>query len=91
MENTANLGLRAIHKIVSEYTERIYAYIEKTQRYTKLRISRYLNNGNFDSFFLYKMGRIKQKNHFTLLSLQHLGPTVYGTRKSSRLLYWNKH
>ncbi len=26
MENTGNLGLFAVHKIVSEYAERIYAY-----------------------------------------------------------------
>ncbi len=30
----------AAHKIVSEYAERINAYMEKTQRYTKLKISR---------------------------------------------------
>jgi hypothetical protein len=35
MDNTVNLGLCAAHKIVSEYAERTYAYIEKTQRYTK--------------------------------------------------------
>ncbi len=29
-----NLGLFAVHKIVSEYAERIYAYTEKTQRDT---------------------------------------------------------
>ncbi len=31
--------LFAVHKIVSEYAERIYAYMEKAQRYTKLRRS----------------------------------------------------
>jgi hypothetical protein len=36
MESTANLGLFAVHKIVSEYAERIYAYMEKTPRATKL-------------------------------------------------------
>jgi hypothetical protein len=36
MENTGNLGLFAVNKIVSEYAERIYAYMEKTQRDTKL-------------------------------------------------------
>jgi len=36
MENTANLELFAVHKIFSEYAERIYAYIEKTSRDTKL-------------------------------------------------------
>jgi hypothetical protein len=28
MENTVNLGLFAAHKIVSEYGERIFAYME---------------------------------------------------------------
>ncbi len=36
MENTANLGLFAVHKVVSEYAERIYAYMEKTPRDKKL-------------------------------------------------------
>jgi hypothetical protein len=40
MESAANLGLFAVHKIVSEYAERIYAYMEKTPRVTKLCISR---------------------------------------------------
>jgi hypothetical protein len=40
MENTVNLGLCAAHKIVSEYAERIYAYMEKKQRYTKLSVYR---------------------------------------------------
>ncbi len=35
-ENTANLWLFAVKKIVSEYSERIYAYIEKTPRDTKV-------------------------------------------------------
>ncbi len=30
----------AAHKIVSEYAERTNAYMEKTPRYTKLKISR---------------------------------------------------
>jgi len=30
MENTANVGLFAVHRIVSKYAERIYAYMEKT-------------------------------------------------------------
>jgi hypothetical protein len=38
MENTASLGLLAVHKSVSKYAERIYAYMEKTQRDTELRI-----------------------------------------------------
>ncbi len=32
MENTANVGLFAVHRIFSKYAERIYAYMEKTQR-----------------------------------------------------------
>jgi len=32
MENRANVGLFAVHRIVSKYAERIYAYIKKTQR-----------------------------------------------------------
>ncbi len=39
MENTAKLGLFAVHKIVSEYAERLYAYMEKKPRATKLCIS----------------------------------------------------
>jgi hypothetical protein len=39
IENTANLELFAVHKIFSEYAERIYAYTEKTPRDTKLCIS----------------------------------------------------
>ena len=39
MESMANLGLFAVNKIVSEYAERIYAYLEKTPRATKLCIS----------------------------------------------------
>jgi hypothetical protein len=35
-ENTENLGLFEVHKILSEYTERISAYMEKTPRDTKL-------------------------------------------------------
>jgi hypothetical protein len=38
MENTANLELFAVDKILSEYAKRIYAYIEKTPRDTKLCI-----------------------------------------------------
>ncbi len=30
IENTANLGLFAVHKVVSEYAERIYAHMERT-------------------------------------------------------------
>jgi hypothetical protein len=32
MENTANVGLFLVHRIDSEYAERIYAQMEKTQR-----------------------------------------------------------
>jgi hypothetical protein len=32
MENTSNLELLAVHRIVSEYAERIYVYMEMTQR-----------------------------------------------------------
>jgi len=32
MENTTNVGLFAVHKIVSEYAERTYAYMENTQK-----------------------------------------------------------
>jgi hypothetical protein len=39
MENMANLGLFAVNKIVSEYADRIYAYMEKKPRDTKLMIS----------------------------------------------------
>ncbi len=66
------LALLAVHKIVSEYAEKIYAYLEKTQRDTKLRISRFVmvqHENLLDLYFLYKMGWIKPKNHFTILSL----------------------
>jgi hypothetical protein len=36
MDNKMNLGLFAVHKIVLEYAERIYAYMEKTPIDTKL-------------------------------------------------------
>ncbi len=39
-KNTANLRLFEANKIVQEYAERIYAYMEMTPRDTKLRISR---------------------------------------------------
>ncbi len=39
MENTANLGLFAVHKVFSEYAERIYAHMERAPRDTKLEIS----------------------------------------------------
>jgi hypothetical protein len=42
MENTANLGLFAVHEIVSKYAERIIAYMEKTPRNTKLCITHLL-------------------------------------------------
>jgi len=53
MENTANVGLFAVHRIVSKYAERIYTYIEKAQRdswhreYAKIHISGN-NNTNFN-------------------------------------------
>jgi hypothetical protein len=43
MENTANLGLLAVNKIVSEYAKRIYAYMAKTPRDTKLLIKKILS------------------------------------------------
>jgi len=42
MENTTNLGFFAVHNIISEYAERIYAYMEKTARDTKLFISQFI-------------------------------------------------
>jgi maltooligosyltrehalose synthase len=39
MENMANLGLFVVTKIVSDYAERIYAYMKKKARAAKLRIS----------------------------------------------------
>jgi hypothetical protein len=39
MENTANLGLFAAHKVVSKYAERIYAHMGRTPRDAKLEIS----------------------------------------------------
>jgi hypothetical protein len=34
-----NLGLFAVHRVVSEYAERIYAHMERTPRDKKLGIS----------------------------------------------------
>jgi hypothetical protein len=51
MENTAKLGLFAVHNIVSEYTETIYACMEKTPRDTKLSFNNNMNL-NFLRFFL---------------------------------------
>ncbi len=50
MENTAKLGLFAVHNIISEYTVRIYVYMEKTQRDTEPRISR-LIAAQYEIFF----------------------------------------
>jgi hypothetical protein len=61
-----------LHKIVSEYAKRIYAYLEKTPRDTKLCISQLIiiRILNFlDSFYLQYMGWINPNNHLTLLSL----------------------
>jgi len=72
MENTANLGLFAVHKIVSEYAETIYAYMEKTPRDTKLWISYLIIiwiKIFYDSFYLHCMEWIKPINRLTLLSL----------------------
>jgi hypothetical protein len=54
MENTVNLRLFAVHKIVLEYAERIYAYIGKTPRDTKLCVSQLIiiQILNFSRFFL---------------------------------------
>jgi hypothetical protein len=71
MKYTANLGQFAVDKIVSEYAERIYAYMEKTQRYIKRGyLGIYWSNMKilFDPLFLWKMGWMKPKNNFTLLS-----------------------
>jgi hypothetical protein len=38
MDNINTASLVAVHKIVLEYAERIYEYMEKTPRDTKLRI-----------------------------------------------------
>ncbi len=57
-----------VHKIVSVYAERIFASMEKTQRYTKLRVSWQImiqHEFFLAPFFLYKMGWIKPKNHYT--------------------------
>jgi hypothetical protein len=70
MESTANLGLFAVHTIVSEYEERIYA--RKWRRRQEPQNSVY-NKTNFnfflDSFYLHYIGWIKPKNYLTLLSL----------------------
>jgi hypothetical protein len=41
------LGLFAVHKIVSEYAARIYTYMEKTPRDTKLCFISAYNTKNF--------------------------------------------
>jgi hypothetical protein len=87
MENTANLGLFAVYIIVSEYTKKIYAYMEKTPRDTKLRISWLVMVRHeivLDSYFLYKMGRIKPKNHFTLYCPFNRSQNLNSTTTTSR-------
>jgi hypothetical protein len=71
MESTANLGLFAVHKIVSEYAERICVHGEDAKSHKTVYISVNINT-NFiflDSFYLHYIGWIKPKNHLTLLSL----------------------
>jgi hypothetical protein len=56
----------------TEYAERIYAYMEKSQGDTKRRISWLLMVRHkifLDPYFRYKTGWIMTKNHYTLLSL----------------------
>jgi hypothetical protein len=67
-----NLGMFVAHRIVSEYAERIYAYIDKTQRDTKLSISRLLmvkHETLCISLISKQDGLDKAKNHFTLRAL----------------------
>jgi len=63
MENTANLELFEVHKIISEYAERIYEYMEKTQRCTLEDIL--VNNVQawnfFRSFFYTRWVGLSQK------------------------------
>ncbi len=40
--NVGDRGLNFFSDVVSEYMERISAYIERMERYTKLRISQYI-------------------------------------------------
>jgi hypothetical protein len=73
MDNSVNLGLFAVHKIVSEYEERIYAYIEKTPRDTKLCRSqlRIIQNLKILRFFLsalYEMNLAWKPSHATVPS-----------------------
>jgi hypothetical protein len=65
MVNTANLGLFAVHKFVSEYAERLYVYMEKTPR-SQLIIIQILI---FLRFLLSTLYGMDYKNHLTLLSL----------------------
>ncbi len=56
--------LSAVHKIVKDYPERIYAYMEKTLRDTKLRISRLIMVQHelfLDFYCLYKVGFSQKK------------------------------
>jgi hypothetical protein len=63
MENTAKLGLFAVHKIVSEYGgKNLCIHGEDAKRHKTLNIS-FNNNMNFNFF------KIIPKNHLTLLSL----------------------
>ncbi len=86
MENTANWWLFAVLKIVSEYAERVYAYMEKTPRATKLCISQLLIIqilNFFDSFSLHYMGWIRpvKTYHATVpLSITH-----YNFAKNQRI------
>jgi hypothetical protein len=44
MDSTVNLGLFLVHKVVSEYAEKIYAYIEKTPREMHKTVYMLVNN-----------------------------------------------
>jgi hypothetical protein len=64
MEDTTNLGLFAVHKIVSEYAERIYVYIHgKDAKKQKLCISQSIIKvlNLLDYFYLQYMNRLSLK------------------------------
>ncbi len=81
-ENTENLGLFEVHKILSEYTERISAYMEKTPRDTNC-VQHILvnNNTNFDflRFFLSTIYGMEYTKYVYIRVPQCMSPRRNGT------------